>query len=144
MANLFAFGTKVALGDDILSMAPVYTDIVQLLTISGPTMSRDRIDVTAHDSANQTREFINGLLDPGELTFSINYDPDDATHDDATGLLDVFDSGATRAYRITFTDPGPTLWTFDAICNGFEIQAPVDGALTADITLSLSGALTFA
>ncbi len=144
MATLFAQGTKVALGDDILSMTPVYTEIVEILSISGPTMTRDQIDVTAQDSANQTRVFINGLLDPGELTFSINYDPDTATHGNTTGLLNVFDTGAKRAYRITFTDPGPTLWTFDAIVNGFEVQAPVDAQLTADITLRISGQINFA
>jgi len=143
MAVLFAQGTGIKLGTVPIASTPTYTVIDEIISIAGPTMSRDRIDVTAHDSAGQVRKFINGLLDPGELTFSINYDPDNTTHDDVAGLLSVFDSGDIRAYLITFTDPTPTKWEFDAICNGFEINAPVDAQLTADITLSLTGAIDF-
>jgi hypothetical protein len=52
-----------------------FTTIAEVRSISGPTRAFDIIDATSQESAGATREFIAGLIDPGEFTFEIAYLP---------------------------------------------------------------------
>jgi len=108
----------------------------------GPTLRRDTIDVTNHDSTSAYREFINGLKDAGSITFDINYLPTDGTHNAATGLLGEYDNGTTRAYALVFSDPSTTSWTFNGVVIGFEVAAAIDEVLISSIELKISGAPT--
>jgi predicted secreted protein len=60
------------------------------------------------------------------------------------GVLDDFVSGTLRNWRIVFPDTGATEWDFAAFVTGYEPKMPHDGALTADISLELSGTPTLA
>ena len=122
-----------------------FTTVAEVLSISGPTMSRDQIDVTNQDSTGNVREFINGLMDPGEITFDINYLTENATHDDTTdGLLGVFSSGDSRAWELHLPGPGSGVkYGFNAIVNGFEVGANVEEQLKASVTLKISGSIDF-
>lgn len=138
-AAIAAIGTKLYLGNKIVASTPSYTEIAEVLSISGPTLSRDQIDVTNQATTGGFREFIGGLGDPGELTFDISYVPTAATHADATGLLSYLSSGAKIGFLIAWPDGVPTKWEFDATVNGFEAGASVDEQLKASVTLRLSG-----
>jgi predicted secreted protein len=135
--------------EDSPAGSATYHTITNVTSISGPTLSRDTIDVTSHSSTGGYREFINGLKDGGEVSFDLLYDPDDVTHNTNTttpnmGLLALYDSGATWEFTITFTDDTSTVWTFDAVVTSFEITAGIDDALKASVTLKVSGAPTLA
>ena len=138
---IFAQGTELQMSDSAFQN---HTPIAEILTITGPTMNRDQLDVTNQGSTGGFREFINGLINLGSLSFSINYIPTAATHDAATGLLDVFESGEVREFNLVFPDGGNTTWVLRGIVNGFEVSVPVDAQLTADITIVLTGVPTFA
>ncbi|MCI0687121.1 MAG: hypothetical protein L0Y54_07800, partial [Sporichthyaceae bacterium] len=73
MAGIDAFGTVLKRGDG--GSPENFTAIGRSTSISGPGLSRETLDVTAHDSPDQWREFQGGLRDGGELTVDINYDP---------------------------------------------------------------------
>jgi hypothetical protein len=64
--------------------------------------------------------------------------PSDPSHDDATGLLAAWADRSLDAYVLTHPD-GST-WSFSAHVTGFSNSAPVDGHLSADVTLRPSGA----
>lgn len=129
MAGIDAFGTILAREG---ATPGTYVAIANVSNISGPGLSRETIDVSAHDSPNGYRQFVGGLKDPGEITFDVNYKP--SAHDMLVADLD--DTTATN-YRITWPD-GST-WTFPAIITGFEPSAPIDDKLAASITLKVSG-----
>lgn len=135
MAGLDAFGTALAQGDGAGS--ETFTAIANVTNIVPPNITRDTIDVTAHDSTEGWKEFIATLKDGGEVSIDVNYDPSE--HD--TFITDFGDSSATN-YQITF--PDTTVWSFAAWLTGFAAGAPYDGKLTARLTFKVTGKPTVA
>lgn len=139
MTVLHAFGTIF----ERETVTPgTYAAIAQVANIGGPTLSRETVDATAHDSPNRWRQFIAGLRDAGEVTLELLFDPDNTGHTDLRSDLATLDT--IKNYRIKFPDPTPTVWTFAAWVTRFEPRAPMDEKLTASVTFKLSGVPTFA
>ena len=61
----------------------------------------------------------------------------------------VFDGGgvsenpANYVFIITYADAGATVETFNGIVTGFETSTPIDGQLSATITIKVSGAVSY-
>lgn len=142
MTEYAAYGAALNLGDG--AGVENFTAIAQCSNISGPGLEVNVLDVTSHDSPNGWREKIAGLKDGGEVTLTIHYDPANATHDATTGLLDEFRSGRVSNYQMVFPDAASTMWEFAALVSRFEPRAPVDGALTADVRVTITGEPTLA
>ncbi len=121
----------------------VFTTIAEVRSISGPSAAVEVIDVTNHDSTSATREKVPGLIDPGQLTFDINFQPTEATHDDATGLIQEFETRATSNYRIVFPSPVVHEFGLAAFVTGLPMNFPTDEVITANVTLEISGAIDF-
>ena len=121
------------------------TTVAEVTDISGPTLSRDTIDMTHHQSPNRWREFIKNVKDGGEVTFSINYIPTNATHATGTGVLADFANDTTNdTWTLVFPDSGATTWTFPGFITKFTPKEPVDDKLSADLTIKVSGQPTLA
>jgi len=132
MPGLNAFGTQLQRGDG--ESPEVFASIANITTISGPEISRETIDVTAHNTANAYMEFRGGLKDGGEVSLELNYDPNE--HD---VLVDDFDDVEPRNYKIVFPVTPAVTWAFAAIMTEFSSEAPYDDKLSASITLKVSG-----
>lgn len=133
MAGIDAFSTSLQRSD-----GTTFTAIANVTSISGPGLSRETLDMTAHDSPNQWREYLGGLKDGGEVSTDVNYDP--AEHDT---LLDDWSSDAPIDYQLVFPDSAGTTWGFSAVMTGFEPSAPHDDKLAASLTWQLSGMPNF-
>lgn len=133
MAGLDSFGTALARSD--MASTPTFTDVANILDISGPDMTKNEIDVTAHDSPDKFMEFLGGLRDGGSVTFDINWDPAETTQQPL--LADFEDDDDPRDYMITYPDTSTT--EFSAVVTGWSTSAPVDGKLTASVTMKVSG-----
>jgi hypothetical protein len=131
VAGLDAFGTQLERSD--MGGSPVFTAIANVSGFKGPKMKRDTADTTAHDSPNHYREFIGTLIDAGEITLDINYDP--ADHD---ALVSDFEDTAARNYKLTYP-LSASEWAFAAWLTGFEADAPMDNKLAATVTIKLTG-----
>lgn len=131
--GLFGIGTLLKLGDGVGG----FTTITEVTDISGPSMSADSVEYTNHSSPNYTREFKPGLVDPGEVTFTVNWIPDDATHGLTAGLAYLLKNRLSRDFELIF--PDSTKWTFEAFVTGYEVNAPIDDKLSCDITLKVTG-----
>jgi len=118
-------------------------EIAQVTNISGPGISLDTVDVTEHDSATAWEEVVATILRSGEITIDIVYDPNAATHKNATGgLLNDLTTRTATTYSIVFPTAPAVTWTFtNCYVIGFEPSMPVDGALTASVTLKPTGAI---
>ena len=114
-------------------------DIPEILSITGPGLSLDPVDVTNQDSTDSYREFIAGLRDSGELSFDINYQPSLALHE---GLLTSFNAGTKVAWILLFPGGGTEKFTSQGFISGFDVSAPIDAQLTASVTVKLTGAMT--
>ena len=112
-------------------------------SISGPGLKLDTEDVTSHDSAGGWEEVVGTILRSGEVTMEIVYDPANATHKYASGGL-LYDLVSRTAIPLSLVFPGAVTWPFNALVTGFEPSAPVGGALTASVTLKLTGAPSLA
>lgn len=136
MTKLAAFGTLFKRGA---------VTIAQVKSISGPGLSLDTEDVTSHDSTAGWEEVVGTILRSGEVTLDLIYDPSAATHKYASGgLLYDLVSRTAQAFSLVFPNVGVTTWTFNAFVTGFEPSAPVDGALSASVTLKITGQPTLA
>lgn len=132
MAGIDGRGTALQRGDG--ATPEVFTTIANVTSINPPSMERETIDVTAHDSEDGWMEFVGGLKDGGEVSADVNYDPSE--HD---VLVADFDDENPRNYRIVFPDADATTWSFQAILTGFEPEAPYDDKLAASLTWKVTG-----
>lgn len=130
MAKLAAYGT---------ALRKAGTPIAAVSSLSGPNLQASTIDVTSHDSVNATREFVSGLIDAGEISASLIFDPNVATH---IGLWNDLVSRTSASYSIVYPFTGGVeTVTFTAFVTGFgPIEAQPDGAITANITLKVAAA----
>jgi len=121
-----------------------YVAIGQVKDISGPNISRGDIDVSDHDSASNFREYLPGLADGGDVSFTIGLDPTNTAHvgTAGTGLLgDLEDDGCTLgAWQLTLNVcSGTAIWTFDGYVNSFSPSSPVEGEQLAEVAVKVSG-----
>ena len=137
MGQQAAFGTLLQIDN-----SGVYTTIAFVQDISGPGISMDVIETTSHEQADAWRTFVPGLINGGEVSAKIAYDPGNATQGNATGVLSELTGRTTEGFKIIW--PDEKTYTFDALVTGFEPSAPYDGLLGADISLKVTGAITFA
>lgn len=131
MSKYAAFGTQLLRGAVM---------IANVRSISGPSLSLDTEDVTSHDSTEAWEEVVATILRSGEITLEIEYDPAAATHKNASGgLLYDLAQRASTTWTLKFPDTAASEWTFTAFVTGFEPDAPHEGALTANVTLKITG-----
>lgn len=136
-----AFGTLLKIGDGATSEA--FTTIAEVRDISGPGFELGTTEVTAHDG-DGWREFVATLLDGGEISFDINFGPAEATHDYDGGLLQDMVNKTRRNFQLVFPDTATTTWTLPAFVTNFAPNEPVDGELSASVTLKVTGQPTLA
>ncbi|MGH9204208.1 MAG: phage tail tube protein, partial [Vicinamibacterales bacterium] len=108
MSGFSGFGVRFQRGDG--AVPEIFATIAEATNISGPTLDRATLDVTSHDSANRTREYVGGLIDPGEVTFEVNWDP--AEH--MPLKTDIEQDALPRSYRIVLPNPPSGMWSFKA------------------------------
>lgn len=142
MPDTSAFGTRIELGD--AADPENFTEIARVRDISGPGITQSFAEVTAHDSPGRYKEWIATLLELGQITFDIVWDPNNATHDNTSGILAELTGGSKNNYQVVFpTNPAIT-WTIPAFVESLSPAEPVDGALMASVTLKPSGQPTLA
>jgi hypothetical protein len=116
----------------------VFSTISEIKTFSGPTGSAAVIDVT--DLSSTAKEKRMGLADEGQLSFTINYIPDNTQH----ALLRTQRASREETnFKMVFTDDSPsTTWSFSAFVTGFAVSGAVDNVVEATVTLEITGSIT--
>lgn len=113
-----------------------FVTVAEVKKLKGPTESLESIEVTNQDSQG-TKEFIQGLHDGGEITFSVNYN---VGHEP----LRVF--GPPTNWRIVLPPvSGVSIgWlSFQANVTKFDRDFDETKELSIDVTLKVSGLVTF-
>ena len=111
--------------------------IAKVTNIGGPSMSRNMIDATSHDSTAFWQEFIKGLKDGGEVSIEGNFKISDAGQ---LALIADFDDDSTLPEIIITipTDPVTTC-TFDGAVTAFDTDKPHDGKIGFSASIKVSG-----
>lgn len=126
-------GTKLQ-----LSISSVFTDIATVQNVTPPSMTMGESETTHLGSA--AREFIPNIRDSGEVSFKIEYDAANVTHQN---LLATYNTGVTADWKIIFPDLGTTEVTFSGFITGFSWdEVSVDNVVTASLTIKLTGTVS--
>ena len=124
-----------------------YTKINKSVDIAPPTPSRDKVDVTNNDSPNFTREFVQGFIDPAQVTFSCIYEHGDA---DQNAILSDYYGGVadTQFWKIELrnntTDALEKTITFPAFIAEASIALNTEERRELNVTLEVTGAVAIA
>ena len=137
------FGGKLEI-DTAYPGTPAYTDVGQVVDF-GLSPDVAEVDVTHQQSATSApywAEFIPGKVSV-EANFNCIFDPGAAQHQ-AT-ILDFL--GQEKTWRYTFPDDkgtGNSEWTFGGFYRTPNISIPNEDKRSADVTIRVTGAPTFA
>lgn len=143
MAGLFAKGTAIYKGN--AASPEVFTKIANVKSINGPGFQVTVIDTTTHSTVGNFREKAAVLIDPGKLSFMVNYDPADPTLAPATGLFDEMQNLTESNYQLRFppSDALNTMMTFRGFVTGHPFTFPVDNVVEGNLEITIDGAVTF-
>lgn len=134
-------GTKLLIGDDDDPIA--WTAIPGVTGIQVPAPTKDEHDVSDLDSTD--KEYIAGLGDSGEITFTMNLKSkaSGSGFAEAQELLEAANvSGDLTNFKVTLPAPFSKSYIFTAFVKTFQPNAQVNAAVTADVTLRISGSVT--
>lgn len=134
------YGSTVSIGRLSTGANPewVYTELDEVKDLTLPEAQADEIEVTSMQSPNRAKEFISGLADSGEVSFSMNWTPGNTTD---TLLKAIRASGETVRIQfdiVGFTEPE----TYSGFLKNLTRAAPVSGSLEATATFRISGLVT--
>jgi len=134
--SILGQGTQLKMGD---GQSPEnFTTIAEVTNLDPPSLNRDDLDVTNHDSTLGYREFKPGLRNPGEVGFSINWMPKNSTHDQTSGLLREFELDTIRNWKIVFPPAANATLNLKGYVREFTPHAPTDNVLTADVVIKVT------
>lgn len=114
-----------------------YTTIAEVTNITGPSKTRETIDVTNLDSPDGYREFIAGFRDGGEIVLTMNFTVDGYEQMDID-----FASDDTINYQLVLPDAGEYTLGFAGLVTALPLAVPTDSQITVDVTIKITGAVT--
>ena len=118
-----------------------WTPVGEVKDATPANITKDTYETTHHATPDGIKTFKGSLVDYGEATVTIQYDPASAVHAElrtraATAHEDP------QMYRFTYGDTGATVESFSAVCTGFEPTAALAGMIMATLTFKISGEVT--
>ena len=108
--------------------------LAEVNSITGPSMTRNFIDVTSLDSVGGYREFITGFRDAGTISLAMNFTP--VTY---KAMKADFESEVAQNYEIVLPDEDHTTLEFEGLVTELPLSIPTDDKITADITIKITG-----
>jgi len=111
--------------------------LAEVNSISGPTMTRDFIDITSLDSTGGYREFITGFRDAGTVTLNMNF-----TRTSYDLMKADFENDTAQNYEIVLSDTVNTSFEFEGLVTEIPLEVPTDDKITVSVTIKLTGAVT--
>ncbi len=111
--------------------------IGEINNISGPSKSRETIDVTRLEDDDGYRRFIASLRDAGEVTLNMNF-----VRANYNTLNTDYESDDLVEYSIELPDDDSTTFTFEGLVTGLPLATAVGDKITADVTIKISGPIT--
>jgi len=124
----------------------VFTAIAQVATITPPQLTRETVDVEELAPADDFKKKLVGLIDGGEFSVTLNFDPDEESHGD---LEEDFANGVPYNYRIQFpfdeeVYSGGGYYDITGIVTGFAPQEiAASDVMQAEVTIAVTAKPTY-
>jgi len=114
------------------------TVVAEVTRIGGVNISVSKVDSTSLGIATFYKDFLPGLLDPGDVDIEGIFDPTDTNGQIA--LMTDMEARVSRAFTITFPTALATTWTGTAYVTKFATgEVTSEGMLAFSATLSIVG-----
>jgi len=139
---VLGWGAYLQIGTTVGGGSPgtdTFTNISEVTSHEPPDEQADDIEVTHFGSPLRTKEYIRGLLDAGDSSFTVNYNP--AQYPEQVTLVQLKKSGEKRNIRFVLPSAMETI-DFVGYVKGLKRTTEPSGAQTADITLKVAGAVS--
>lgn len=118
----------------------VYTAVARVISIGGPNLSSEQVEITTLDSSGGYKEFINGLKDGGEFTLELYWKKSDAKQ---VILRNALGSETSLPMKVIWPDSPSTRCAFLGLVTGFTMNTVANEGVKATITIKISGAPTW-
>ena len=124
-----------------LTPGGAFTDIAELGDITPPSLERNEFDATTQNE--DIDAYVLGVLRRGLFSVPLNFIPDEATHDHITGVQKLLIDNTMTGWKVSFNQVSPVIdWIMSGQVKSFVPSAPVDGKLSADMSVRLSGLMS--
>lgn len=111
-----------------------WVNLAEINSITGPSKSRETIDVTSLDSTGGYREFLASFRDGGTVQLAMNFTR--ATYE----LMNTdFESDDAQNYEIVLPDAENTTLEFVGFVTELPLAISTDDKVTADVTIKVTG-----
>lgn len=126
-----------ALAGSPVATPATWTAIKNFKTVKGFDGKVAKLDAT--NLSSTAKEYVPGLLDPGQFTFDVDVDMTDPGQ---TALRNFLYSAAVVSFKLTL--PNGHTATFSAFVESFPWDGGVDKLLSANVNLMITGPVTYA
>jgi hypothetical protein len=130
-------GSKCVLKRESTPGSTTFNVVAEVKGVRGPSLSGGVVDVTSFDSAG-VREFVATLRDAGTLSFTVNYIPNGSGTGHQLLAADTL-SGVTTNFRLEFQFSPTVNMAFSGIVTNFEVSAELEQAVSANVTIKITG-----
>ena len=114
-----------------------YTAVGGLYDVTANELSMDTVDVTNHGHSDGYRRFIGALIDGGEVSGTLEFDPALTVYG---ALKTIMETRAAKNWKVTY--PGGANTIVSALLTNMGRETPLDDKMTLPITLKVSGPST--
>ena len=121
-----------------VKITSTFTPIPGVEGLSGPTGTKPQIEVTA--LSDTAAKFIAGLPDYGDVSFSLFWDPAEATHQKL--MTSYQTSNSVDDFQITCSDAGAAVIVFSGQVTGWKWNLSKVAAGMVEVTIKVSGNVT--
>jgi predicted secreted protein len=112
--------------------------LAEINSISGPTMTRETIDVTSLSSTGGFKEAIAGFRDGGTVSLTMNF-----TQATYAIIYADFEDDAPHYYEIVLPDATNSSFEFCGLVTECPLDIPTDDKVTVNVTIKISGRVAF-
>lgn len=130
--GISGFGTTVLIAT---ASTGAYSAFGEIVSVSGPNISVEDIDLTHMESPNTAREHSPGLLEGGDVQLTINY-----VKSQATAIYALVQT--SKWYQIKFADTAN--WVCQGYANGHSQEIPNNDKIQTTLGVKFTGKPVFA
>ncbi|MEN8819908.1 MAG: phage tail tube protein [Abyssibacter sp.] len=128
------YGIKFKRGDG--AETEVFTELGELIDITPPALATDDIDASHHGSPNAGKEYIAGMIEPGEIALTIVHVPGDAANTQLNS--DQLDR-QSRNWQIEYVKGGNTVVdTYYGYVKSNTPTTPLNDRMTSEVVIKVA------
>lgn len=137
-----ALAAAIATGDVANNVNEAFATVAEMTDITPPNQQTDTFETTHHLSPGRVKEFGTGMIDPGDMSITLNWLPTDPTQNGTTGLEAARQDGKIRNFQVIYPFTPIVTDTFKGLVTGIQPATPIGDRMTAQVSIKVSGKVT--